>query len=305
MLAMKVPTRIIMDCAARKGEPCQQISLGSFLDRSGMMPALEVRQCPDCGHATTLPPLADVRFLYGERESQDYQPDIRNSLSKRIKALAFRFQARKLLAQLPAVPRTALDFGCGSGQFTSAVSSLSAETLWTASDFFDDRPQELDGCDYVANHALDQRGEQFDLVMALHVLEHDDDSDTLLARISAFAKPGATVVIEVPNVECSWIRVFGRFWDGWYVPFHRHHFSRRSLVETLERGGLEVLAVHGITAPTMGRSMANLFGARNSLFWLLVGIALHPLQLAGELLGGQRTALRAVARKPGAALRAA
>ena len=262
------------------------------------MPVLEVRQCAECRHATTFPPLADVRFLYGERESQDYQPDIRNSLSKRIKALAFRLQAKKLLGQVPGVPRKALDFGCGSGQFTSAVSSLSPGTEWTASDFFDDRPQELTGCAYVPNDLLEQRTEQFDLVVALHVLEHDDDTEALLARISARAKPGGTVVIEVPNVECSWIGVFGRFWDGWYVPYHRHHFSRRSLVETLERNGLQVLAVHGITAPTMGRSMANLFGARNNLFWLLVGIALHPLQLAGEILGGQRTALRAVARKP-------
>jgi SAM-dependent methyltransferase len=287
-----------MDCAAQRGELCQQVSLGSFLDRSGMMPEPEVRQCARCRHATTFPPLDDVRFLYGDRESQDYQPDIRNSLSRRIKALAFRFQARKLLGQLPGLPRKALDFGCGSGQFTSALGSLSPATEWTASDFFEDRPQELAGCAYVPNDRLEQRAEQFDLVVALHVLEHDDDTAALLARISSHAAPGGTVVVEVPNVECSWIAVFGRFWDGWYLPYHRHHFSRRSLVQALERGGLEVLAVHGITAPTMGRSLANLLGARNNLFWLLLGIALHPLQIAGEAFGGQRTALRAVARKP-------
>ena len=189
-------------------------------------------------------------------------------------------------------------FGCGSGQFTSALGSLSPATEWTASDFFEDRPQELAGCAYVPNDRLEQRAEQFDLVVALHVLEHDDDTAALLARISSHAAPGGTVVVEVPNVECSWIAVFGRFWDGWYLPYHRHHFSRRSLVQTLERGGLEVLAVHGITAPTMGRSLANLLGARYNLFWLLLGIALHPLQIVGEAIGGQRTALRAVARKP-------
>lgn len=286
-----------MDCAAQQGEPCQQVSLGSFLDRSGVIPSVEVLQCAVCKHATTFPPLADVRFLYGERESQDYQPDIKNSLSRRIKALAFRFQAKKLLGQIPGLGRKALDFGCGSGQFTSILSGLSPQTEWTASDFFEDRPQELKGCEYKSNDHLDEDTGQFDLVLALHVLEHDDDTRALLARISSFAKPGGIVLIEVPNVECSWIRIFGRFWDGWYVPHHRHHFSQRSLVQALERGGLEVLAVHGVTAPTMGRSMANLFGARNNLFWLLVGVVLHPLQLVGEVLSGQKTALRAVARK--------
>jgi 2-polyprenyl-3-methyl-5-hydroxy-6-metoxy-1,4-benzoquinol methylase len=287
-----------VDCAALRGGPCEQVSVGTFLDRSGMMRSVEVRRCVNCGHATTFPPLADVRFLYGDRESQDYQPDIRNSLSKRIKSLAFRFQAKRLLRQVPPLGRTALDFGCGSGQFTTSISSLTPQTEWTASDFFDDRPQELAGCIYKSNDNLAEEGAQFDLVLALHVLEHDDDTPKLLAGICSFAKAGGTVVIEVPNVECWWNKVFGRFWDAWYLPYHRHHFSRRSLVRALERGGLEVLAVHGVTAPTMGRSMANLFGTRNNLFWLLFGIALHPIQLAGEAISGRRTALRAVARRP-------
>jgi hypothetical protein len=86
-------------------------------------------------------------------------------------------------------------------------------------------------------------------------------------------------------------------WDAWYVPYHRNHFSRRSLVSLLDSSGLDVLFVHGVTVPTMGRTMANMFGRRNNLFWLLIGIALHPLQLIGETLSGQPTALRVIARK--------
>ena len=43
--------------------------------------------------------------------------------------------------------------------------------------------------------------------------------------------------------------------------------------------------------------MANLFGRRNNLFWLIAGIALHPIQYVGEKLSGQTTALHVIARK--------
>ena len=132
----------------------------------------------------------------------------------------------------------------------------------------------------------------------MHVVEHDDDPAALLARIIAAAAPGATVVIEVPNVACVWARIFGKYWDAWYLPYHRVHFSRRSLSALLEGAGLEVTAIHGAVVPTMGRTFANLLRQRNSLPWLLLGVALHPLQLAGEWLWREPSALRAVARKP-------
>ena len=47
----------------------------------------------------------------------------------------------------------------------------------------------------------------------------------------------------------------------------------------------------------MGRSVANLVGARNSLPFLLAGAALHPVQLAGEKLSGRPSALRVIARR--------
>jgi hypothetical protein len=44
--------------------------------------------------------------------------------------------------------------------------------------------------------------------------------------------------------------------------------------------------------------MAKAFGAKPNLFWLLVGMVLHPLQWLGERLSGKPSALRVIARKP-------
>jgi SAM-dependent methyltransferase len=286
-----------MNCGAAPGETCAFVSLGQFLDRSEKVGKVEVRQCVNCGHGVTYPPIPDVAFLYGDRESQDYQPDAKRGLARAIKEIAFRQQVRTLIAQIGQPGRNVLDFGCGSGQFTRILGESLPNSRVTGSDFYDAPPAELAGRPYVHTAAVASQPESYDLVMAMHVLEHDDDVVGLLGRITAPARHGATVVIEVPNVECFWSKVLGRFWDAWYVPYHRNHFSQRSLTRLLEANGLDIVSVHGLTVPTMGRTIANMFGRRNNLFWLLVGIALHPIQMVGEKISGQPTSLRVIARK--------
>lgn len=283
-------------CPAGGGGPCEWRGLGPFIDRSGKLGAVSVEQCRHCGHGRSLPPLADVAFLYEGRESQDYQPGNRG-LAHAIKRVAFRRQARTLLRQLGHPSGTILDFGCGSGQFTRELGNLAGVGRVTASDFFDSPPPELVGRPYLPIDSLAAQAGSFDVVLASHVLEHDDDAPALLARIAAMARPGGTVMIEVPNIACFGARLFGRYWDAWYLPFHRSHFTRRSLVALLEAGGLEVTAVHGAVVPTMGRTFANLLAQENTLPMLLAGIIAHPFQVLGERLTGEPSALRAIACK--------
>lgn len=285
-------------CQKEFGSQCDPVSLGTFIDRSGLVGEVEVHQCQRCGHAVSYPLIPDVAFLYEGRQSQDYQPDARGGLSRWIKNLAFRFQAKKLLRHAGDPSGQVLDFGCGSGQFTRVLDETSDKIRVTGCDFFSEPPIELEVGDYLSHQQLKDKGSKYDMVLALHVLEHDDNTSGLIRSIINPLKSGGKLLIEVPNVDCFWIGVFGRFWDGWYLPYHRHHFSKASLRRALESEGLEVMQIHDVTAPTMGRTMANITGTKNNLFWVLVGVLLHPIQLFGEWLTGRRTALRAVCRKP-------
>ena len=282
-------------CPASPVEACAFGPSQSFADRSGKVGTVGVLRCCKCGIGITHPPLPDVAFLYEGRESQDFQPRT-SGLARVIKQMAFRREARRLLDHAGGEPKRVLDFGCGSGLFTRSLGDVLHGSHVVGSDFDAEPPAELADRPYVPAAAL---GEQsaFDLVLAMHVVEHDDDPVALLGRIAAQARSGGTLVLEVPNIDCVWAPVFGRHWDPWYVPFHRVHFSRLSLRAAVEQAGLTIEREIDICLPSFGRSLANVLPARNNLGFLIAGIVLHPIQCLGERLSGRPWALRIVARK--------
>ena len=283
-------------CPADPARDCEFRSIGEFVDQSGKVGAVEVARCVNCGHGISLPPIPDPAFLYEDRQSQDFQPDSRG-LAHRIKDIAFRRDAKRLLETVGPCSGQILDFGCGSGQFTRVLGEVHGIDKVTGADMHTEPPLELRNRPYAGPAEQAELKQRFDVVLAMQVLEHDDDANKLLSQISGFARPGGKVVIEVPNIRCPWNLIFGKYWDAWYIPYHRQHYSRASLVSTLEKGGLKVVAVQPVSIPTMGRTFANMFGQKNSLGWLLLGAAAHPLQVLVEKLAGQPTAWRVVTVK--------
>lgn len=266
-------------------------------DQSGLVPDVCVTRCQHCGVGITLPPIADVSFLYADRLSQDFQPDT-SGLARLIKTVAFRHQARTLLRRMGRPAGRIVDFGCGSGLFTRSLGDVAKDAEVIGTDFHPTPPPALSDRPYRSAAEASGLAGTADAVIAMHVLEHDDDTDALLARIARHVRPGGLVMLEVPNVDCIWISVFGRFWDAWYAPYHRVHFTRASLRSAVEGGGLTVVSEGSASVPTMGRTIANLLHRRNNLFYILLSAVLHPIQRLGEALTGRPSALQILARKP-------
>jgi SAM-dependent methyltransferase len=289
--------RITAACAAYPDRPCELSPGGEFFDRSGLLGAVSVHRCARCGVGVSRPPLPDVSFLYADRSSADFQQKT-GGLARLIKAVAFRRQARQLLSEVPGSTRGVIDYGCGSGLFTRCLKeALGPEARVTGVDFHPEPPADLGEVPYRAfSQTADLRGTA-DLLLLMHVLEHDDDPHALLAGVLPLLAPGGHVLIEVPNIDCVWARVFGRFWDAWYLPYHRVHFSRRSLRAVVEASGLVVVRAADAAVPVTGRTLANLAGRSNSLVFILLGAALHPIQWGVERALRRPSALRLVARK--------
>ena len=254
-----------------------------------------VARCIRCDLGMTVPQIPDVASLYADRQSQDFQPRTAG-LAEEIKRVAFRGRARSFLRMLPGRQQTIIDYGCGSGLFTACLQAVSGSPVH-ALDFHDEAPTDIGGADYRPFSRESELRGSADLLIASHVLEHEQDPVALIERMARLVKRGGHLIIEVPNIDCWGARVFGASWDGWYLPYHRLHFSRASLRAAVEGAGLMVVSESAATVPTMGRTVANLAGRPYGLFFLLIGAALQPVQWAIELATLRPSALRIVARR--------
>jgi SAM-dependent methyltransferase len=166
------------------------------------------------------------------------------------------------------------------------------------SDLHTSPPPMLTTCNYVQYSRLSDMQNCFDLILCRHVLEHSYDPVGLVAQLASHLKPGGVLAVEVPSLETKVKSLFGKYWDGYYAPFHTVHFCRDSLAAILERAGLRVFRQGGAEMPKMGRSIQNVLGWEYNVALFAAGILLQPLQIGIGLLTGTSVCLRAWARKP-------
>ena len=138
----------------------------------------------------------------------------------------------------------------------------------------------------------------FDLILCRHVLEHSYDPVKFLQGIRELLSAGGVLIIEVPNLEAPLRRVFGKYWDGYYVPYHPIHFSKSALHQAAVESGLAPEKSGGCEMPKIRHSLRNAFGCSYNSALFVAGVLLHPLQFGAHFLTGQPTCLRLWARKP-------
>lgn len=261
-------------------------------------PVVEIWRCKDCGHGVTRPEMADVSPLYAGRESEDFLSRD-GGWVRALKGLAFRRLARRLIGHAGAKPRVIADFGTGNGMLAEALGEEAGPvaTTW-ALDFFDTAPAPFTYARYMGfAEAAPKLAGTVDLLTCFHVLEHDDDSDAMLGRLTTYLRPGGTLVVEVPNVDCVWTPWFGKACANWYAPFHRVHFTRASLRALFERAGLDVVHEEDICGPTFALSLAALLRVQPGSALFAIALALRPAQWLAEKLTRRPSALRIVARR--------
>ena len=287
------------DCAVGPG-PCRFGTSPLLVLDTGnhLMPEVEIWRCTACGHGVTRPAMADVAPLYAGRESDDFLARDAGWVAA-LKDRVTQRLARTVLAQGPVSPRAIADFGTGNGMLARALAAVApAQAKVYALDFFDEPPAPMGRATYLSFAAAQRLHGTIDLLTCFHVLEHDDDSDAMLERLLAYLRPGGTLVVEVPNVDCVWTPWFGKACANWYAPFHRVHFSRASLRALFARHGLSVVREQEICGPTFALSLAMLLRVRPNGALFAAALALRPLQWLAEKLTRRPSALRIVARKP-------
>jgi len=263
------------------------VVLQGLRDRlTGVPGAWSARRCPACGlqWLDPRPVEEDIGKLYGEgyftHEESAWRPGrVREFLAGAILAGRFgyptargrRLRLGRTLAGLPPLLDSAgqlvlwldrrpggrlLDVGCGNGDFLERMRGLG----WAVRGVEPDphaRAVAADrlGGDVVAPdlEAVASRGEAFDVVSLVHVIEHVADPIATLDACRRLLRPGGMVVIRTPNAGSLGARLLGRWWLGLDVPRHLFVFTPATLRTCVERAGLEVAEAR--TPAVMARSI--------------------------------------------------
>lgn len=228
-----------------------------FDDRYGEPNHYQLAQCAGCGHTATAPRLreADLPALYGT-----YYPRKNIGADDVIRdAAKARRPFAKLLRWLNGTDNQGqysvrageamLDVGCGSG-----VSLLEAKALGATAFGIEADPNvrpiaTMLGLNIHFGSLRDRPfpEQRFDLVVMNQVIEHLPDPDEGLQILGERLTPNGRMMLVFPNTASFWRRLSGNRWINWHIPYHLHHFDRKSFQRMASRSGLEVVRMRTIT----------------------------------------------------------
>lgn len=86
--------------------------------------------------------------------------------------------------------------------------------------------------------------EPFDLIVGWMVLEHLHDPIRCLKKLREWAKPGAWLVLSVPNAASKSFWFFKNRWYDLHLPNHLYHFTPKTVKTVLEASGWSLEKVH-------------------------------------------------------------
>lgn len=205
-----------------------------------------VHACTSCGlgFLDPRPSPEEIKDLYNQdyfhdnydRAAEPDTPELRKMLNLKTSHIRF-FRRRKPKGRL-------LDIGCGYGYFLAACRERGYQVQgidvseWAVKYATEKLHLPVVAGD-LRDHALFQR--EFDVITMWHFLEHIPDPHSALNAAKKWLKRNGVLVVEVPNYEGTDAQKRWQDWEGWCLPHHLWHFTKKSLTLLLQMHGFRVI----------------------------------------------------------------
>lgn len=211
-----------------------------------------VVKCRVCGlmRTTPRPTPETIGFYYPDDYGPYLSTQVNQAKSARIKELLkplveriFNFNTQRLP---PLAPGRMLEVGCASGAFLHRMANQGWQVQGI--EFSEKAAQAAAQLGYRVHagplETAPPPAEPFDLIVGWMVLEHLHDPVGGLRKLREWAKPGAWLVLSVPNAASLEFRLFKEKWYALQVPTHLHHFTPKALGRALQASGWTLEKVH-------------------------------------------------------------
>jgi 2-polyprenyl-3-methyl-5-hydroxy-6-metoxy-1,4-benzoquinol methylase len=136
-----------------------------------------------------------------------------------------------------------LDVGCAVGTFLLYLKQKHGCRI-SGVDFKDDLDYPgFDQIEFYPGLFYEQKidNQRFDLVTMWHFLEHCYDPDKSLRMAWKILKKDGRLIIEVPRLDSLTFKMFGSGWPGVQAPQHTALYSKKTLIEIVEKNGFRIL----------------------------------------------------------------
>ncbi|MEU8982897.1 MULTISPECIES: class I SAM-dependent methyltransferase [unclassified Streptomyces] len=208
-----------------------------------------VDECRECAHAFQNPRLTMEGLAFYHRDFHEALGGVTDRLlGARGSRGRHRAAARAMLPYTE--PESWLDVGTGHGHFPAAAREVHP---YTAFDGLDPsrrvekareagRVEEAHRGRLTDPRIAERLRARYDVVSMFHHLEHTPDPRAELRAALTVLRPGGHLLIEVPDPDCVFGVLLGRWWVSYGQPRHLHLMPLPNLLGELESLGCEVVA---------------------------------------------------------------
>ncbi|RYZ56608.1 MAG: class I SAM-dependent methyltransferase [Proteobacteria bacterium] len=84
----------------------------------------------------------------------------------------------------------------------------------------------------------------YDVISMSHYLEHTRDPQSEIEAAARILPKGGHLMIELPDPDCKFGQIFGRYWMPWFQPQHQHFLSTKNLEILLKANDFEPIKWH-------------------------------------------------------------